>query len=174
MSLIEARPRDPSPPAPSQEQRPQLRLAEAPARQDAPVPATAAPAADRRRGRSPIKKLLIGGALLALLTGAGWYGTEWYTTGRFMISTDDAYIRTDTSALSAKVSGYVADLPIAENSLVKEGTVILRLDDGDFRLAVSSANDRIALQEATHRADCQAGRSPKGRYRLGARQGHHG
>ena len=69
--------------------------------------------------------------------------------GRFFVSTDDAYVRADHSALSAKVAGYVADLPVPENTSVKAGTVILRLDDGDFSLAVSAAQDRIALQDAT-------------------------
>jgi len=148
MSLTETKPRDAAP-ATSQDLRPQLKLAEPPARQETPAPATTAPAAVRRRGRSPFRALLLGAALLAVLAGAGWYGTNWYTTGRFIVSTDDAYVRTDTSALSAKVAGYVADLPVAENTLVTAGTVILRLDDGDFRLAVASAKDRIALQEAT-------------------------
>ena len=103
----------------------------------------------RQRGRSPYRKLLLGAALVAALAAGGWYGENWYTTGRFIISTDDAYVRADTSALSAKVSGYVADLPVAENTLVTAGTVILKIDDGDFRLAVASAKDRIGLQEAT-------------------------
>ena len=51
--------------------------------------------------------------------------------------------------MSAKVAGYVAELPVPENTLVKAGTTILRLDDGDFRLAIASAKDRIALQNAT-------------------------
>ncbi|MBL8906366.1 MAG: HlyD family secretion protein [Rhizobiales bacterium] len=149
MPLNEAKQSDP-PSSPVQDLRPQLKLAEPPqARPETPVPAPAAPAARRRRGRSPYRKLLTGATLIAALAGAGWYGVNWYTTGRFIISTDDAYIRADTSALSAKVSGYVADIPLAENTLVSAGTTILKLDDGDFRLAVASAKDRITLQRAT-------------------------
>ncbi len=137
------------PPSPVQDLRPQLKLAEPSARPEAPVPAPAAPAAVRRRGRSPYRKLLLGVGLLAALAAAGWYGENWYTIGRFIISTDDAYIRADTSALSAKVSGYVAAIPVAENTLVSAGTTILKIDDGDFSLAVASAKDRITLQQAT-------------------------
>ena len=57
--------------------------------------------------------------------------------------------RADMSALSAKVAGYVADLPVPENTLVKAGTTILQLNDGDSRLAVAAAKDRITLQNAT-------------------------
>jgi membrane fusion protein (multidrug efflux system) len=132
---------------PAEEQRPQLKLAEPPARQEAPLPEQVS--ATPRRKRFSVRKLGLGIGLLALLAGAGWYGYDWYTVGRFMVSTDDAYVRADMSALSAKVSGYVAELPVAENSIVKAGTVILKLDDGDFRLAVASAKDRIGLQNAT-------------------------
>jgi membrane fusion protein (multidrug efflux system) len=148
MSLIEAKQSNLSA-APAQDPRPQLKLAEPPVRPETPAPAPAAPAAVRRRGRSVVRKVLLGAGLVALLAAGGWYGESWYTTGRFIVSTDDAYVRADTSALSAKVSGYVADIPVAENTLVSAGTTILRIDDGDFKLAVSSAKDRIALQEAT-------------------------
>jgi membrane fusion protein, multidrug efflux system len=132
---------------PSEDQRPHLKLAELPAPAPQDVPVSDKVAAPRRRFSA--RKLGLGIALVALLSGAGWYGYDWYTVGRFMVSTDDAYVRADMSALSAKVAGYVAELPVPENTLVKAGTTILRLDDGDFRLAVTSAEDRIALQSAT-------------------------
>lgn len=91
----------------------------------------------------------LGAAAAALLTAAGWYGYDWYTVGRFMVSTDDAYVRAHVSTLSAKVSGYVTELPVPENTLVKAGTTVLRLDDGDFRLAVAAIKDRIGSQNAT-------------------------
>ncbi len=141
MSLVETRP------LPAPDTRPQLKLAETP-RPEAPAPAQKSSKAQGRR-RPNLGRFAAGVVLLAVLGGGGWFANEWYTTGRFLVSTDDAYVRTDTSALSAKVAGYVADLPVAENTLVKAGTVILRLDDGDFRLAVSSAKDRIALQNAS-------------------------
>ena len=144
MSLVEARP--PSPTAP--DARPQLKLAETPPRQESPA-GPEKPSAKPRRRRPSLARFGLGVALLAALAGAGWFATDWYTTGRFMVSTDDAYVRADTSALSAKVAGYVADLPVAENTLVKAGTVLLKLDDGDFRLAVASAKDHIALQNAS-------------------------
>jgi membrane fusion protein (multidrug efflux system) len=125
-------------------ERPQLKLAELP---KADVAAEPAPGPAKRRFSA--RKLMLGAGLVAALAAGGWYGYDWYTVGRFFVSTDDAYVRADLSALSAKVAGYVADLPVPENTSVKAGTVILRLDDGDFRLAVAAAHDRIALQNAT-------------------------
>ena len=61
-----------------------------PAHEDAP--AAAAPA----RGRA--RKLLILGLIAALLLGVGgWYGYRWWTVGRFLVSTDDAYVRRRTT-----------------------------------------------------------------------------
>ena len=142
MSLAEIKTRD----APLLE-RPQLKLAEAPVARPEAQLADAKPA---KKSRLSPRKAVFGALLIALLGGAGWYGYDWYTTGRFMVSTDDAYVKADMSALSAKVAGYVADLPVPENTLIKAGTVILKLEDGDFRLAVASAKDRISLQNAVN------------------------
>jgi membrane fusion protein (multidrug efflux system) len=130
--------------SPSEEHRPLLKLAEPPAREEVSVSKPAA-----RNWRTSVRKLGLGAAAAALLAAAGWYGYDWYTVGRFMVSTDDAYVRAHVSTLSAKVSGYVTELPVPENTLVKAGTTVLRLDDGDFRLAVAAIKDRIGSQNAT-------------------------
>ena len=140
MSSVEAKLRQ----SPPEEHRPQLKLAEPPARQDAALPDIVEQRKSKRR--FSVRKLGLGVAVVALLAGASWYGYDWYTVGRFMVSTDDAYVQADTSTLSAKVAGYVAELPVPENTFVNAGTTILKLDDGDFRLAIASAQDRIALE----------------------------
>jgi membrane fusion protein, multidrug efflux system len=94
------------------------------------------------------KPLLIGVAVLALL-GAGWFGFDYMTTGRFLVTTDDAYVRAYNTTLGAKVSGYVSAFLVDDNTKVHAGDVIARIDDGDYRLAVDSARDKVATQEAT-------------------------
>ena len=74
------------------------------------APAAGAPA----KKRSPARLLLPIGALLLLGVG-GWYGYQWWTTGRFMVSTDDAYVQADATTLAAKVAGYVASVDVADN-----------------------------------------------------------
>ena len=64
-------------------------------------------------------------------------------------STDDAYVGARNATLSPKVSGYVSDVAVDDNAHVKAGDVIARIDDGDYRLAVQTANDQIAVQQAT-------------------------
>jgi membrane fusion protein, multidrug efflux system len=95
-----------------------------------------------------MRRIFLGVILLAALAGASKYGHDWYVLGRFQISTDDAYVKSDMSQLGAKVAGYVNEIPAAENTAVKAGDVILKLDDGDYRLAVDAANARIETQKA--------------------------
>jgi membrane fusion protein (multidrug efflux system) len=91
----------------------------------------------------------MGAAAALVLVAAGWYGTHWLTVGRFMVSTDDAYVRADTTTLAAKVSGYISSVEVADNTFVHAGDVIARIDDGDYRLAVDAARDKVATQRAT-------------------------
>jgi membrane fusion protein (multidrug efflux system) len=110
------------------------------------APAAEAPPAPRRK--FPIRKAILGAVLVAVLSGAAWYGHDWYTVGRFVVSTDDAYVKSDTSALGAKVAGYVATVPVSDNSEVKAGDVLMTLDAGDYKLAAESAKAKIASQLA--------------------------
>ncbi|WP_371346784.1 HlyD family secretion protein [Ancylobacter sp. IITR112] len=110
-----------------------------------PAPADTAPTQPPRSRR----KLVVGAVLLALLAGGGYYGANWWQVGRFMVSTDDAYVGADTSILAAKVGGHVVAFDVDTNQPVKAGDVIARIDDGDYRLALKAAEDKIATQQAT-------------------------
>lgn len=110
------------------------------------------PELGRRGLRSVLKanrqRVLMGVAALAV-AGLGWWGVSYVTTGRYLVSTDDAYVRADTTTLAAKVSGYVAQVAVGDNEYVRAGDVIARIDDGDYRLALESAREKVATQEAT-------------------------
>lgn len=86
-------------------------------------------------------------AILAL-SAAGYYGTSWWTTGRYLVGTDDAYVGVRSATLSPKVSGYLSAISVDDNASVKAGTVIARIDSGDYKLAVQTAHDQIAVQRA--------------------------
>jgi len=95
------------------------------------------------------RRTLVIGAATAVLIAIGWFGFDYAVAGRFMVSTDDAYVRANTTTLGAKVSGYVAEFLVEDNSKVRSGDLIARIDDGDYRLAANSARDKVATQEAT-------------------------
>ena len=90
-------------------------------------------------------------AAVAILVArrAGWYGYDYLTVGRFMVSTDDAYVQAYNTTLAAKVSGYLASVPVTDNTTSTSAMSIATIDDGDYRLAVNSARGKVATQEAT-------------------------
>ncbi len=106
------------------------------------------------------KSLALGAVGAVALAAAGWFGVEWLTVGRFTVSTDDAYVQAYNTTLAAKVPGYVANVAVTDNTRVHAGDVIATIDDGDYRLAVNSARNKVATQEATiarigHQIDAQ-------------------
>jgi membrane fusion protein, multidrug efflux system len=110
----------------------------------APV-VTVNPAAPKSGKR---KLVLTGiGALLAL--AAAGYGVHYFLVGRFLVSTDDAYVRANNTTLGARVSGHIAAILPGDNALVHTGDVIFRIDDGDYRIAVDAARTKIDTQQAT-------------------------
>lgn len=121
------------------------------------VPSTAretrAPKADAEAGgQTPAprsrKTLVLGAVGAAVLTAGAWFGYDYLTVGRFIVSTDDAYVGADMAIISPKVAANVAEVPIVENQSVKEGDVLVRLDDGDYRLYLDQATAKLATQNA--------------------------
>ena len=89
------------------------------------------------------------GVLGLLALAAIAYAVYFVFIGRFYVSTDNAYVRANNTTLGARVSGHVAAILPADNSIVRTGEVIFRIDDGDYRIAVDAARSRIATQQAT-------------------------
>ena len=90
--------------------------------------------------------LLTGGAIL-LIIGAVW-GLRWWTVGRFIESTDDAYLQADSVTIAPKVSGYVAEVYVADNQSVKAGEPLVRLDRRQYQAVLEQANATIAARRA--------------------------
>jgi membrane fusion protein (multidrug efflux system) len=135
------KPGKPAPAAPAQRDRagvlPQPEQA-APSRPDA-----------LSKPRRRLRLLALSAAILVILAAAGYFGNQWWTVGRFLVSTDDAYVGAKTATLAAKISGYIATLAVDDNQHVRAGDVIARIDDGDYRLAVDAARDKVATQQST-------------------------
>jgi membrane fusion protein, multidrug efflux system len=96
-----------------------------------------------------VRSLLLPAAVLAVLAAAGYFGNYWWTVGRFMVSTDDAYVGANAATLAAKIPGYVSGVDVDNNQRVRAGDVIARIDDGDYQLAVNAARDKAMTQKAT-------------------------
>lgn len=102
------------------------------------------------------KKAVLGILALIALGLGGWYGNAYWTHGRFMVETDDAYVAADISIISSRIQGYVAEVTVRENATVAAGDVLVRLDDGDYRIALQVAQSRVATAgETLLRIDAQ-------------------
>jgi membrane fusion protein, multidrug efflux system len=128
-------------------------LEERPAVGDEPVAARPAPARPQPPVATSARKRRLGvvaGVAGVLLLAVGvYYGQYWWTQGRYLITTDDAYVGAKNATLSPKVSGYIAEVAVEDNAEVAAGNVVARIDDGDYRLAVQNARDQIGVQQAT-------------------------
>ncbi|MGT2465237.1 HlyD family secretion protein [Mesorhizobium atlanticum] len=139
---------------PNAKVQPSTEAPEVPVQPAAPVatPAAEAPAKKKRSVRS----LLLPIIGLALLGAGSWYGYNYWTDGRFMISTDDAYVQADMSFVSPKISGYIDKVLVGENQKVKAGDPLFVIDNGDYKIAVAQAEAQIAtLAKTLDRIDAQ-------------------
>ena len=108
-----------------------------------------APDARVRKNRLGLKRVAIAGAALLIGTGAVWYGYKYWTVGRFIETTDDAYVGGDVTTMAPKVSGLIAEVAVTDNQLVRRGDLLIRLDDRDYRAALARAQAMVAGQQAT-------------------------
>src|SRR5689334_9023574 len=83
-----------------------------------------------------------------LLVAAFVWGVRWWTVGRFIESTDDAYLQADSVIVAPKVSGYVAEVFVADNQAVTAGQPLARLDSRQYDAILEQAKATIAARKA--------------------------
>jgi membrane fusion protein (multidrug efflux system) len=101
-----------------------------------------------RPSRQAIKRAAIALALTLGVVGAADFGYHYLTTGRYLETTDDAYVKADSTIIAPKVSGYISEVLVADNEKVKAGQLLARIDDRDFRTALKQAQADVAASEA--------------------------
>jgi membrane fusion protein (multidrug efflux system) len=83
--------------------------------------------------------------MLGAVAVVGWY---WWTTLRFLETTNNAYVDGDLATVSPRVAGYVANVELAENHPVREGDVLVRLVDREYRARADQAAALLQAREA--------------------------
>ncbi len=102
------------------------------------------------------KRMVLIGLGLGALVAAGVWGGHWWLVGRFIESTDDAYLQADSVTVAPKVSGYVTDVYVADNQAVKAGDPLVKLDARQYQVALDQANATIDARAADiQHADAQ-------------------
>ncbi|GGA40081.1 transporter [Dyella nitratireducens] len=100
----------------------------------------AAPRRKAPRFLLPICILLAIAGLVALV--------YWWVVGRFIQSTDDAYLQADSVTVAPKVSGYVTDVYVGDNATVKAGDALVRLDSRQYQAALDQATATVDARQA--------------------------
>ena len=98
--------------------------------------------------RRRLRGAAIGAALLAAAVGVAWFGHNWWTVGRFIESTDDAYVGGDVTVIAPRVAGIIAQVAVTDNQTVHAGDLLVRIDDRDYRATAAKAEAAIAAQQA--------------------------
>ncbi len=118
------------------------------ARDEATVLGTASDAKPRRHA---MRRALLAILALGVLAAFGWFGLDWWRNGRFLESTDDAYLASDAVAVAPRVAGQVAEVLVGDNQRVAPGTLLARLDDRDYAAALASARADLQSAQADQR-----------------------
>ena len=113
-----------------------------------PAPANDVTGAPKTRRKGGLKRVFLAGAAIALLAATSWYGWDYWTVGRFLVSTDDAYVKADSTTIAPKISGYLSQVLAADNQHVNAGQMLARIDDRDFRVALDQARADVAAADA--------------------------
>jgi membrane fusion protein, multidrug efflux system len=99
--------------------------------------------------RSGLRRFVVPVLILAALGYGGKTAYDYFVEGRFLVSTDDAYVGADTSIIAAKAIGHLTAVPVVDNQIVHKGDLLAAIDDGDYQNAVDAARARIGTQDAT-------------------------
>src|SRR5712692_8553672 len=98
--------------------------------------------------RATVKRLALGGLTFLIALTAAWYGHQWWTVGRFIETTDDAYVGGEVTVIAPKVAGLIAEVAVTDNQAVHAGDLLVKLDDRDYRAVLAKATAAVAARQA--------------------------
>jgi len=103
------------------------------------------PPAPQKESRNHI---IMGVAAAVILVAALAYGVEWLLHGRFVESTDDAYLQADLVAMAPRVSGYIEQVYVRDNQQVKAGEPLVRIDVRTYRASLNQQTATVGARNA--------------------------
>src|SRR5215217_1548248 len=77
--------------------------------------------------------------LAVLVIGGGWFGISKYNYSKHHEDTEDAQVSADISPVIPRVAGYVKEVRVQDNQLVKKGDTLLLLDNRDYVIKLEEA-----------------------------------
>ncbi|GAC1033743.1 HlyD family secretion protein [Pseudomonas sp. No.21] len=92
------------------------------------------------------RRLFIFIALLVLVVGG--FFLHWLLVGRFLETTDNAYVQGEITRVSSQLGARIEEVLVGDNQHVKKGDLLVRLEAEDFKLALQRAQATLATREA--------------------------
>ena len=88
-------------------------------------------------------------AILSVFVAVALAASYWFFVGRFVETTDDAYVGGDVTVMAPKVNGFVADVLVHDNEFVHANQVLVRLDSRDYDARLAQANAEVESAQAS-------------------------
>jgi membrane fusion protein (multidrug efflux system) len=73
---------------------------------------------------------------------------RWWTVGRYIQSTNDAYLDADQVIVAPKVQGYIAQVYVIDNQEVQPGQALVRIDPREYEAALRQAQATVHARTA--------------------------
>src|SRR5215510_10345935 len=73
---------------------------------------------------------------------------RWYFVGRFIETTDNAYVQGEITRIASQLGARVDEVLVHDNQHVEKGQLLVRLEANDFQLALDRAKATLATREA--------------------------
>ncbi|WP_421368045.1 HlyD family secretion protein [Agrobacterium tumefaciens] len=99
--------------------------------------------------RSQFQTIMLAFALTAGAVLGTATAYRYLVVDRFVLETDNAYLKADFTAVAPKVSGYIREILVGDNDVVKAGQVLARIDDRDFQTALRQVRADLEAADAT-------------------------
>jgi membrane fusion protein (multidrug efflux system) len=126
---------------------------DSPASQEPPPSAEALAPARPSPLQNKAVKTVLGLATVLVVVGVGVWLFAWWTTGRFVQKTNDAFLQADQVTVAPKVAGYVDQVLVADNENVVAGQALVRIDPRDPAAKLEQAQALVDQGKAAIAAD---------------------
>jgi len=101
-----------------------------------------------RRPKLMARQTAILGLAGIIALGATWYGHDWWMIGRFVETTDDAYVGGNITPIAPHIDGFIAKVLVTDNQHVHAGQLLIQLDQRDYQTALEHAQGALQARMA--------------------------
>src|SRR5215472_1214038 len=98
--------------------------------------------------RPLLRRLALSAILLTLAVAGAFYAQDWWRVGRFIESTDDAYVGGNVTPLAPHIDAFIDKVLVTDNQRVQAGEVLIQLDRRDYQTALEHAEASLQARRA--------------------------